>query len=49
MELDLRLGDHIAELLGGETVERRPLGEEPRDLAQAGFQLDLLGWRVLIL
>jgi hypothetical protein len=42
IELDLRLGDDLAELLGGESVERRPLGEEARDLAQPGFQLDLL-------
>ena len=32
---------HLAELLGGERVERGPLGEEPRDLAQAGVQLTL--------
>jgi len=41
VELDRRLRRDLCELLGRERVERRPLREEPRDLAQARVQLAL--------
>jgi hypothetical protein len=34
VELELRLGDHLSQLLGGERIERRPQREESSNLAQ---------------
>jgi hypothetical protein len=44
VELDLRLGGELAELIGPERIERRARGEEARDLAQRRVQLYLLGF-----
>jgi hypothetical protein len=43
VELDLRLGGQLAELIGPERNEGRARGEEARDLAQRRVQLGLLG------
>jgi hypothetical protein len=42
VELDLGLRCDLAQLFRGQRVERWALGQEARDLAQSGVQLELL-------
>jgi hypothetical protein len=46
MELHRRLGHDLLELVGGQPVERWPVGEESSRFAGAGVQRDLLKSRV---
>ncbi|HEY5429323.1 MAG TPA: hypothetical protein VIK04_09425 [Solirubrobacteraceae bacterium] len=48
MKLDRRLGRDLGQLVGRERVERRPLRQEPRDLAQTRVQL-ALRWRTIVM
>ncbi|HXD66064.1 MAG TPA: hypothetical protein VNV17_15690 [Solirubrobacteraceae bacterium] len=41
MKLDRRLRSDLGQFVGGQRVERRALGQETGDLAQAGVQLAL--------
>jgi hypothetical protein len=41
VKLDRRLRSDLGQFVGGQRVERRALGQETSDLAQAGVQLAL--------
>jgi len=48
VKLDRRLGRDLGQLIGRERVERRPLRQEPRNLAQTRVQL-ALRWRAILM
>jgi hypothetical protein len=48
VKFDRRLHGDLGQLIGRERVERRPLRQKPRDLAQTRVQL-ALRWRTILM